>query len=229
MDKDVLLQQLAKQSASTWLELLGAAYEVMNPRQRQSVFGRYILPEKPGASIEGKKLLRAIKKFHQDSLAGQYYASFNVNSKNWTHIPNETQAWFDQLGQFLADSLLLTKQAEHAQAVACFGLLYELITAMEKGQEIVFADELGSWMIPGGEKKAIAAYLKSLAVIATPEDYTAMATPLIKRDSHQSFTEQVYLSAMRAANKAQKAYLAAELERQQVPTGPANTKRRVKR
>jgi hypothetical protein len=28
------------------LELLGAADEVTNPRQRQSVFGRYILPEK---------------------------------------------------------------------------------------------------------------------------------------------------------------------------------------
>ena len=174
------------------------------------------------AAVDGKELLRAIRKFRQDSLAGKYYAPFNVNSKNWRHIPAETGIWFDRLGQFLADSIQLTQQGEHPQAVACFGLLYELIAAMEKGQEIVFADELGSWMIPGGEKKAIAAYFKSLAIMAGPEDYAAIAVPLIKRDSRQSFADQVYASAIRAASQAQQAYLTLELERQQVPTGPAN-------
>jgi len=118
---------------------------------------------------------------------------------------------------------------DHPQAVACFGLLYELIAAMAYGQEIVFADELGSWMIPVEEKKAIAAYLKSLAVIASPEQYATVAAPLIKRDSHQNFTDKVYASALRAANKAQKAYLLAEIERQQVKTGPAEPQRRTRR
>jgi hypothetical protein len=120
----------------------------------------------------------------------------------------------------------LTVQGQHAGAVACFGVLYELIAAMEDGQEIVFADELGSWMIPVDEKKAIAAYLKSLAVVASPEQYAAVAAPLIKRDSHQSFTDKVYASALRAADKAQKAYLLAEIERQQVKTGPAKAQKR---
>jgi len=181
------------------------------------------------AAIDGKKMLRAIRKFRRDSLAGKYYAPFNVNSRNWMHIPAETEAWFDQLGQFLAESIQLSQRGEHPQAVACFGLLYELIAAMEEGREIVFADELGSWMIPGDEKKAIAAYLKSLAIIAAPEDYAAVAVPLIKRDSRQSFADQVYVSAMRAASKAQKACLTLELERQQVPTGPATSTRRAKR
>ena len=84
-------------------------------------------------------------------------------------------------------------------------------------------------MIPDGEKKAIAAYLKSLAIIAAPEDYAAIAAPLIKRDSRQSFADQVYASAMRTASKAHKACLTLELERQQVPSGPATSTRRAKR
>jgi hypothetical protein len=229
MDKDALMQRLSKQPASKWLELLDAAYEVMNQRQRKAVFGQYAVPEKAAHAADGRKLLREIKKFQQDSLAGKYYAPFNVNSKNWMHIPDETEAWFDQLGQFLADSMQLTGQGQHAEAVACFGVLYELVAAMEDGQEIVFADELGSWMIPVDEKKTIAAYLKSLAVVASPEQYAAVAAPLIKRDSHQSFTDKVYASALRAADKAQKAYLLAEIERQQVKTGPTEPQRRARR
>ncbi len=229
MDKDTLMQRLSRQPASTLLELLNAAYEVMNQRQRKAVFGKYAVPEKPAPAIDGKKLLREIKKFQQDSLAGKYYAPFNVNSKNWMRIPDETEEWFDRLGQFLTESIQLVKQGEHTNAVACFGLLYELIAAMEDGREIVFADELGSWMIPVDEKKAITAYLKSLAVVASPEQYATVAVPLIKRDSHQSFTDKVYAAALRTANKAQKAYLLAEIERQQVKTGPTEPHQRARR
>ena len=37
-------------------------------------------------------------------------------------------------------------------AAECFVLLYDLIKQIEKGEEIVFADELGMWMLPGDEK-----------------------------------------------------------------------------
>ncbi len=38
-------------------------------------------------------------------------------------------------------------------AVQCFKLLHELIDKMEDGDEIVFADEYGTWMITGDEKR----------------------------------------------------------------------------
>ena len=90
---------------------------------------------------------------------------------------------------------------------------------MEAGEEIVFADEIGSWMIPGDEKRYIAAYLKSLATTATPEAFAAVVLPLLRRDSHQSFTGQVYQSAIRVATKEQRAYLEAEVERQRIKIG----------
>ncbi len=87
------------------------------------------------------------------SMAGVYYAPFKINSKNWSHIPDETREWFDRLGDLLQASAQLTAQGNHLHAVACFGTLYTLIAAMEDGEEIVFGDEIGSWMIPGDEKQ----------------------------------------------------------------------------
>src|SRR5712692_910872 len=158
----------------------------MSVNQRQTVFNS-IIRGVPPSSVDGHELLKRIKKFHSDSLARQYYAPFEINSKNYTHIPDETEEWFEILGDLLEDSRKLTEQEEHALAVECFGLLYELIDHMEKGEEIVFADEFGSWMIPGDEKKFIAAYLSSLAVVASPESFTTTALPLLKRDSTYCF------------------------------------------
>lgn len=171
-------------------------------------------------AVDGVKVLRTVKKLRRETLVGVYYAPFIVNSKNWMHISKETEDWFDRLGQLLQASTQLTKQKEHSGAVACFTILYELIGAMEDGQEIVFADELGSWMIPGDEKKFIAAYLKSLSAVTTPEEFTAVAIPLIRRDSYYSFADQVNRSAARVATKSQKALLQREIERQNVKTGP---------
>ena len=224
--KAVLLRRLSEQPSGVLLELLGAAYETLDQRQRQSVFGDYLRPETPPAAGDGKALLRDIKRFHRDSLAGKYYAPFLWDSKTYRNVPPETEAWFDAMGKFLLDSIQLTQRGQHADAVACFRVLYQLIDALEHGDEIVFAHELGSWMIPVEERKTIAAYLKSLAAIASPEDFVAVAVPLIKRDSSHSFADRVYVTAMRVANKAQKSHLTAEIERQQVPTKPDKSTRR---
>ncbi|MDH3602405.1 MAG: hypothetical protein OEU26_22550, partial [Candidatus Tectomicrobia bacterium] len=140
------------------------------------------------------------------------------NSKNFTHIPEETEEWFDILGDSLKRSAKLTEQEAHARAVECFTLLYELIDTMEDGEEIVFADECGSWMIPGDEKTFVQAYVTSLAAVETPEGFTMTAVPLIQRDSYQSFATRAYTSAIRAANKQQSAALKAELKRQNIRT-----------
>src|SRR5206468_5048912 len=90
----------------------------------------------------------------------------------------------------------------------------------ESGKEIVFAEELGSWMIRADEKTLIRSYLSSLASVATPDAFTVAAIPLIKRDSFQSFSCKVYSITTRAANKEQLASLKVEVERQNVRTAP---------
>jgi hypothetical protein len=201
MDKTRLFQFLSTQEASVLLDLLSVAYDEMSRDQRQAVFGRYVRTLPP-APVEGEALLAKVEEFRRESLAGVYYAPFDINSKNWMHIPDETEEWFERLGDLLKACTQLTAQGDYRHAVACSDVLYELIGAMERGDEIVFGDEIGSWMIPGDEKQYIAAYMASLAVTATPEEFTAAALLLIQRDSCQSFASQAYASAMHVANKA---------------------------
>jgi hypothetical protein len=217
MDKTRLFQFLADQEAAFLLNLLNTAYEQMNHDQRRRVFGRLVEKPRPTA-VDGEPLLKEIEDFQRESLAGAYYEPFKINSKNWMHVPEGTQEWFERLGDSLQASRQLTAQKDHMHAVACFGILYKLIDTMEEGKEIVFGDEIGSWMIPGDEKQYIAAYMRSLAAVATPEEFTEAALPLVRRDGWQSFATQAYPSAVRAANEAQRAHLEAEIQRQNIRT-----------
>ncbi len=217
MNKDNLFEYLEKQDKHILLNLLQAAYDEMNTNQRRAVFGK-IEAKKPSKKIDGNKLLKEIEEFYNDSMKRKYYAPFMINSKNFSHIPEETEEWFEFLGDFLKQSSQLSKQGEHPIAVDCFSLLYKLIDSMEKGEEIVFADELGSWMIPGDEKEFIKAYLTSLATTKTPEEFTESALPLIRRDVFDSFANKVYSSAISVANEDQKSCLKKEVERQKIRT-----------
>ena len=82
------------------------------------------------------------------------------------------------------------RRGEHAQAVSCFAMLYELLEALESGEEIIFAEEAGSWMIPTDHKAWLKAYLTSLAATTTPETFAAAALPMIERDSGHSFADR---------------------------------------
>lgn len=163
MNEKQLVNSLKKQTKSVLIELLQHAYNEMNTNQRRTVFGG-IIKQIPKSNIDSKQLLKQIKNFQKDSLAGDYYAPFEINSKNYTHIPEETEEWFEKLNDFLVASTQLSERNSHSLAAECFFLLYNLIEKMEDGEEIIFADEYGSWMIPGDEKIYLKAFLTSLAV-----------------------------------------------------------------
>lgn len=211
MNKDRLFQSLSEEDAMTLLDLLRNAYDFLSHDDRNTIFGHYV-EEMPPVEVNGEALLADIEHFAALSRDGFYYASFMINSKNFRNVPKETKEWFEKLGNFLQDSCQLTAQEEYLSAVACFGLLFELIDEMEAGEEIVFADEIGSWMIPGDEKQYLRAHITAVAQTTTPDDFAAILAPLARRDSYQSLTGEVYTTACRLANVAQKEKLEAEIK-----------------
>ncbi|MCP4544658.1 MAG: hypothetical protein GY832_46755 [Chloroflexi bacterium] len=217
MDKTRLFQFLSTQDSSALLGLLNIAYDQMSIDQLHAVFDQTV-QALPSVPVDGEVLLGRVKAFKRRSLAGYYYEPFEINSKNWTDVPEETDEWFEELGDLLKASCQLTSQGDHLHAVACFGILYQLVDKIEDGEDIVFGDEIGSWMIPGDEKDYIATYMTSLAATATTEEFTTAALVLIRRDSWQSFVTQAYASAIRAADDAQRAHLDAEIQRQNIRT-----------
>ena len=215
MNKEKLFEYLKTTDQSKLLDLLNSAFDFMDTNQRHDVFGK-IITEVPPSPVEGNKLQITIKEFYEKSLAGHYYAPFDINSKNFSDIPEETDTWFDEISDYLEDCSKLSDQGDHEIAVQCFELLHELIDEMEGGYEIVFADEYGSWMITGDEKRFIKSYLTSLSMISSPEEYTFGAIPLIRKDSHESFFNKVYSTAIKIGNKDQNAHLKKEVEKQKI-------------
>ena len=62
----------------------------MEENQRRTVFADLDPKPKP-ASADGAVLPEEAKEFHRQSLARRYCAPFNVNSKNYRHIPDKTR------------------------------------------------------------------------------------------------------------------------------------------
>ncbi len=203
MNKKALFAFLKQQAPSTLCQLLEAAFVAMTTNQRRDVFGKLKF-DKYAPKFDEKSLLKKVGKFYDDSIRGAYYAPFNMNSKNYMNIPEETEAWFEDLSELLEGAAGLSEEGKHTPAVECFKILYELINKMEHGDEIVFADECGSWMIPGGERVFIRAYLHSLSSIHTPEEYTEAVMPLLQRDSCQSLHNNVYKVAIEVAGREQR-------------------------
>ena len=78
--------------------------------------------------------------------------------------------------------------------------------------EIIFADEYGTWMIPRDEKVFIRAYLRSVSAVSAPEEFAEAAIPLLKRDSHESLHNKVYKTATEVATKEQKKVLESAIK-----------------
>ncbi len=217
MNKERLFEHLREQKSEKLIKLLETAFDIMNTNQRHDVFG-VITIEIPPADLNGEKLLSDIEQFKKRSLAGHYYAPFDINSKNFSHTPKETDEWFEEIGDYLEDSSKLTDQGDHELAVQCFKILHGLIDKMEDGDEIVFADEYGTWMITGDEKRFVKSFLTSLSAVSNAEYYVAGAIPLIKRDSYESFHNKVYSTALAVATGDQKKLLKTEVKKQGIRT-----------
>jgi len=219
IEPEPILTELKRQPKSVLLEYLSAAVREMTEKQRRSVFGgaadqrsrqNRVLP----SAVDPGTLRRETAKFRRDSQVGKYYRPFMIDSKNFMHVPEETTAWCDTFAKLTNETCQLTAQGEHAAAVRCFAVLYELLEAMENGDsDIVFAHELGGWMIPVDDKVWFKSYLTSLAAVSTPTRFAQTAAPILKMDSHQSFAADAYASAMSVASPQQRTALEAEIER----------------
>lgn len=147
MNEIDLFIALEKNGKAELLKLLQDAYFEMNAEQRQSVFGSYVSNKIANTRLEqadANDILNAIKDFYKEYIAGAYYSPFNINSKNYRKLPEETKKWYNQIDIFLEESSQLTKQGFHNEAIQCFQILFDLIDKLDKGDdEIIFGDEIG--------------------------------------------------------------------------------------
>ena len=211
LEWQVLEPALRKVKKDELLSMLHEAYEALPASRAVSVFGGYVDLTRGEASSHAKtrsapkQVLEAVQRFHADSLAGQYYESFNVNSKNFMEKSEGTERWIRECNQLFDQCVALSHQGHHAEVCTAIALLFELLEQIDDGSDdiIFFADEGGSWQVGVDEENILPAYFTSLAAVAEPESYASRVMEMI--DAHGSYKATSFLKAARkVANAAQR-------------------------
>jgi hypothetical protein len=160
-------------------------------------------------AVGSKKRVRVIDKvkaFDRASRRGEYYDSFNVNSRNFMEKSEGTEEWIAECKALLEDVLRLSSAGDAAEAREAFELIFALLRRLNEGEDdiIFFADEAGSWQVGVDWSRVLPAYFRSLAATAPAEEYARLAVAVVRDFVHHDAAK--YLSRARGAGtKEQKA------------------------
>lgn len=94
-------------------------------------------------------LLRTIRQFHRDSLAGRYYQDFMVNSRNFMEMSRGTEIFIAEHSRLVEACLRAEQAGDLETAAEGLGLLIDLMREIDCCQRDItfFADEPGSWQV----------------------------------------------------------------------------------
>jgi len=150
-----------------------------------------------------------VKRFEKASLAGEYYESFGVNSKNHTQRSAGTNAWIAEYRRLLHGCVINAKKSNPAEVRQAMDILFGLLNHIDKGHDdvIFFADEGGSWQVGVDWPKVLPVWFKVLSATAEPEEYAERITALLS--SHYSYgCDKMLAIARRTATIYQRKALA---------------------
>lgn len=103
VNEEIIFKSIGKLKKAELVKYLKSSFYEMDDRQRRDVFLE-LQNSVLNKNIKPKELYSKILEFHKRSVAGEYYAPFDINSKNFMHIPNETDEWFSELSYFLDEA-----------------------------------------------------------------------------------------------------------------------------
>jgi len=145
MDNEQLRILILKSNPQELIQYLDACLEQMTNQQIDAVFGDLYFEQVIQRMAPGV-VLEQIEKFLKKSLAGEYYAPFNMNSKNYNWVPPETEQWYNELSTWLDRSCELVEEGHREIGKECLDICFQLIDK-QIDDDTVFAHELGDWMI----------------------------------------------------------------------------------
>jgi hypothetical protein len=124
---------------------------------------RGLRPRQPLEELDAQvtEVARKILDFRRKSADGVYYAPFSINSRNFRHVPPESEKWFSQASELLRSTAQLADDAPDA-AYRCFYAMFEAINYAYSSGEVIFADEYGNWMLSVDPSEVHTAYLRTI-------------------------------------------------------------------
>jgi hypothetical protein len=152
-------------------------------------------------------LLDEVRKVHAASLAGEYYESFNVNSKNFMDKSQGTETFIAEFDRFLTRCIRAAAKRPQRPLREAFELLFALLRQIDEDPDSVvfFADEAGSWQVGVDWREALPAYFRCLAESTSGEELACEVDRVIadfadyERPKHLAAARRVASAEQKAA------------------------------
>jgi hypothetical protein len=212
IDRDKLREEIRKLGNEYVFFMLDDAIELLPPVKLHKIAKKYLDLKRlrPDAEKATKpSLLTDVKRFEKASLAGGYYESFSVNSKNYTQMSAGTSAWIAEYLRLLDRCVINAKTINPAEVREAMDLLFGLLNHIDECHDdvIFFADEGGSWQVGVDWARVLPVWFKVLSATAEPEEYAERITALVS--CHYSYGRDKMLAiARRTATTHQRKALA---------------------
>jgi hypothetical protein len=201
--------------------MLDDAIELLPPSKLAKLAGQYLdvkSLQATGAKVH-TGLLPQAKAFEKASLAGDYYASFDVNSKNYREMSGGTRAWIAECRRLLDRCVSDTRDGRYAEARDAFEIVFALLQHLDQGSDdvIFFADEGGSWQVGVDWRKVFPAWFVCLSATVEPDEYARRVIEVVDRFVKYDRDKHLDVAA-RKATAAQRQALAEKSHRRSART-----------
>ena len=207
IDRDKVRAAVRKLRAECVFYMLDDAIDLLPPAKLHKIVRKYLdLKRLRPDSQKGKaNLLGDVKAFETASLAGEYYESFNVNSKNFMERSNGTTVWIAECRRLLDRCVEQAKTADRGELRQSFDIIFGLLDRIDGGREdiIFFADEAGAWQVGVHWEKVLPPWFKVLSATAQPAEYAQRIVGLLKHHYHYGSAKMLAV-ARKVATPAQR-------------------------
>ena len=184
IDRDKLRAEVRKLGNEYVFFMLDDAIELLPRAKLHKLAKKYLDLKRLRPDAEpatSPSLLADVKRFEKASLAGEYYESFGVNSKNYTQQSAGTSAWIAEYLRLLDRCVIKAKKSNPVEVREAMDILFGLLNHIDKGNDdvIFFADEGGSWQVGVDWARVLPAWFKVLSATAEPQEYAERITALL--------------------------------------------------
>ena len=166
IDRDKVRAEARKLDGTELLVWLDRAIDLLPDGAFPELIAEYVhLRDVLADEATQTDLLRSIRAFHRESMAGRYYQSFSVNSRNYREKSHETEIFIAEHSRLVEACLRAERSGELGTAAEGLGLLIDLMREIDECRDdiVFFADEAGSWQVGVPWERVLPAWFRSLS------------------------------------------------------------------
>lgn len=198
---------LARLDQGGLLQLMHRALELVPEEQIPTLFKDYVFPEELVADAAEPTLREAVLAFRDASMAGRFYDSFDVNSRNCMEMSAGTHRWIAECHRLLDWACSVVAQGESTDPREAFDVIIDLLGRINENPDaiIFFADEAGAWQVGVHWEKVLPAYFRVLAATAKPMGYARTVLDVIEEHCDYRKAELLELAKLAATEEGRAA------------------------